>query len=91
VTLVGPASAENAFRRTSACRWATFVLHARAGGTNARAKAFQSQEADPIAGVDEIDDEAIEDVANRYEVSPLLVTTTLVNRGFLPRDALGNR
>ena len=33
-------------------------------------------------------DEDIEDVARRYEVSPLVVRTTLVNKGVLPRESL---
>lgn len=36
---------------------------------------------------DDISDEDIDDVAQEYEVSPLLIRTALVNRGVLPRAA----
>lgn len=42
----------------------------------------------PRHGEDEISDDDIDDVAGVYDVSPLLVRTVLVNRGFLPRDVL---
>lgn len=42
----------------------------------------------PRPGEDDISDDDIEDVAERYDVSPVLVRTVLVNRGFLPREVL---
>ncbi|MGH6918345.1 MAG: hypothetical protein ACREJ0_11665 [Geminicoccaceae bacterium] len=41
-------------------------------------------------GEREIRDDEIEDVAAQYQVSPLMVRTTLVNRGVLPREALAD-
>jgi Zn-dependent peptidase ImmA (M78 family) len=41
-------------------------------------------------GEGEIRDDDIEDVAAQYQVSPLMVRTSLVNRGVLPREALGS-
>jgi len=43
---------------------------------------------EPRPGESEISDSDIEDVAEEYDVSPLLVRTVLVNKGFLPRDLL---
>lgn len=42
----------------------------------------------PRPGEGEINDDDIEDIANKYEVSPLLVRTVLVNQGISPREAL---
>ena len=42
----------------------------------------------PRPGEREVTDYEIEDVAEKYEVSPLLVRTTLVNRRILPREVL---
>jgi hypothetical protein len=42
----------------------------------------------PQATEDEISNDDIEDISMEYNVSPLLARTVLVNRGFLPRDAL---
>lgn len=38
----------------------------------------------------DISDDDIDDVAKEYDVSPLLVRTVLVNRGFLPREMLAS-
>jgi hypothetical protein len=43
---------------------------------------------EPRPGESEISDSDIEDVAEEYDVSPLLVRTVLVNKGLLPRDLL---
>jgi hypothetical protein len=42
----------------------------------------------PGVAAGEISDEDIEDLAAQYQVSPLMVRTSLVNRGWLPREAL---
>ncbi len=39
-------------------------------------------------GTEDPDEDAIDEAAEHFEVSPLLVKTALVNRGVLPRDAL---
>ena len=39
-------------------------------------------------GTGDPDDDRIEDAAKYFHVSPLLITTTLVNKGVLPRDML---
>ena len=41
-----------------------------------------------LSNSDNISDHDTEDIAQHYDVSPLLVNTVLVNRGFLPRDTL---
>jgi hypothetical protein len=45
---------------------------------------------DPAFADDEIREDEIEDVAAQYQVSPLMVRTSLVNRGVLPREALAS-
>jgi hypothetical protein len=42
----------------------------------------------PSPGEDSVTEDDIENVAERYDVSPLMVRTTLVNRGVLPHDVL---
>jgi hypothetical protein len=42
----------------------------------------------PTFADDEIREDEIEDVAAQYQVSPLMVRTSLVNRGVLPREVL---
>ena len=42
----------------------------------------------PRPSEDDISDDKIDDVAQEYDVSPLLVRTVLVNRGFLSREVL---
>jgi hypothetical protein len=44
---------------------------------------------EPTFSEREIRDDEIEDVAAQYQVSPLMVRTSLVNRGVLPRESLG--
>jgi Zn-dependent peptidase ImmA (M78 family) len=39
-------------------------------------------------GSGRLDDEAIEDAASYFQVSPLLIRTTLVNKGMLERNVL---
>jgi hypothetical protein len=57
-------------------------------------RAFAQQLLCPVAdlkqffGADNPDDERIEDAATEFDVSPLLVKTTLVNHGLLDRQAL---
>ena len=41
------------------------------------------------SGIDDPNDELIEDAADHFQVSPLLVKTTLVNRQLMDREALG--
>jgi hypothetical protein len=47
-----------------------------------------SEQMGELAFEDESGDDEIEDVAAQYQVSPLMVRTSLVNRGILPREAL---
>jgi hypothetical protein len=49
---------------------------------------LEEQLGQPIFGEGEIRDDEIDDMAAQYQVSPLMVRTSLVNRGFLPREAL---
>ena len=42
----------------------------------------------PQPAEDDIGDDEIDDIAEEYDVSPLLIRTVLVNRGFLPREVL---
>jgi hypothetical protein len=44
----------------------------------------------PPFGEHDIGEDEIEDVAAQYQVSPLMVRTSLVNRGILPREALAS-
>jgi len=37
------------------------------------------------------DDEAIEEAASHFQVSPLLIRSTLVNKGILERESLSER
>ncbi len=42
----------------------------------------------PPLSEDDVSDDDIEDIAQRYDVSPRLVSTVLVNQGYLPREVL---
>ena len=39
-------------------------------------------------GEDDMSDDDIEDIAEQYDVSPILIRTVLVNQGILPREIL---
>ncbi len=51
---------------------------------------MREQLGEATSGESEIGDDKIEDTAAQYQVSPLMVRTSLVNRGVLPREALAS-